>query len=122
MLQYNALLAALPLNSIASLTVDGHLSLSKEDWRCHASRWHSLKHVRLYNDAVPAFRAMFKDAAVLEVSLFPSLEEHILSNISLNVRKVFYLCNMLTESVELGIPLRTLDLRTCTATNCAATV
>lgn len=122
MQQYDALLAALPLNSIASLTVDGRTILSKEDWRCQASRWQRLERVRLFNDAVPAFRAMFKDAAVLGISLFPSLEELILSDISLNARKVHYLCEMLTGCVELGIPLRTLDLRTCTATNCTRAV
>jgi hypothetical protein len=114
---YNAVLAALPLNSIASLTVEGLPPLSKEDWRSHASRWHKLERVRLFNDAVPAFRAMFEDAAVIGVPLLPSLEELILVNISLNAQKVYYLCDMLIECVELGIPLRTLDLRTCMATS-----
>ena len=36
--QYNALLAALPLNSISSLTVKGCTPLGREDWRSHASR------------------------------------------------------------------------------------
>ena len=119
MQRYNALLAELPLNSIVSLTVDGRPSLSKEDWRCHASRWHKLERVRLSNNTVPAFRATFKDAAMLGVSLFPSLKELILSNISLHARKMHDLRDMVTECVELGIPLRTLDLRTCTATKCA---
>jgi hypothetical protein len=114
---YNAVLAALPLNSIASLTVEGLPPLSKEDWRSHASRWHKLERVRLFNDAVPAFRAMFEDAAEPGDPLLPSLDELILVDISLNAQKVYYLCDMLIECVELGIPLRTLDLRTCTATN-----
>jgi hypothetical protein len=122
--QYNALLAALPLNSIASLTVKGRTPLGKEDWRGHASRWHKLERVRLFYPAVPAFRGMLEDAAVLGDPLLPSLEELILSNISLNAQNVYYLCDMLIECVELGIPLRTLDLRTCTVTasNRAVTV
>ena len=44
---YNAMLAALPLNSTASLTVEGSPPLSKENWRSHASRWHKLERVRL---------------------------------------------------------------------------
>ena len=43
----------------------------------------------------------------------PSRHEHERTN----AQNVHYLCNMLIECVELGIPLRTLDLRTCTATS-----
>jgi hypothetical protein len=60
---------------------------------------------------------MFDDVAILEDPLLPSLEELIFVDISLNAQKVYYLCDMLIECVELGIPLRTLDLRTCTASN-----
>ena len=77
------MLAALTLNSTARLTAEGSPPLSKENWRSHASRWHKLERVRLYNDAVPAFRSMFEDVAVLEDPLLPSLEELILVDISL---------------------------------------
>jgi F-box-like len=115
--QYNALLAALPLNSVMSLTVKGCTPLSKEDWRSHVSRWHKLERVRLFYAAVAAFRGMFEDAAlaVLGGPLFPSLEELILSDISLNAQRVYYLRDMLMECVEIGILLGILDLRTCTA-------
>ena len=115
--QYNALFSALPLNSIASLTVKGRTPLRKEDWRSHASRWPKLERVRLCYDVVPAFRGVFEDAAVLGTPLLPSLEELILVKISLNAQKVYYLCDMLIERIELGVPLRTLDLRTCTTTS-----
>jgi hypothetical protein len=114
---YNALLVALPLNSITSLTVKGRTPLSMEGWHSHALRWHKLERVRLFCAAVPAFRGMFEDAVVHGDPLLPSLEELILSDISLNAQKVYYLCDMLIGCVELGILLRTLDLRTCTATN-----
>jgi hypothetical protein len=48
---------------------------------------------------------------------FPSLEELVLINVSLNPQKVYYLYNILVELVELKIPLRTLDLRTCIVDN-----
>jgi hypothetical protein len=112
--QCNALLAALPSNSISSLTVKGGTPLGKGGWRSHASRWHKLERVCLSCSAVPEFRVMFEAAAVLGDPLLPSLEELILSNISLNAQKVYYLCDILIECVELGVPLRTLDLRTCT--------
>jgi hypothetical protein len=117
MRQFNILLATLPLNSIASLTVKGRMPLRKEDWYSHASRWHKLERVRLSCAAVPTFQEMIEDAAVLGAPLLPSLGELILVNISLNAQKVYYLCDMLIDCIELGIPLRTLDLRTCTATN-----
>ena len=60
---------------------------------------------------------MFEDAAVIGAPLLPSLEEIILVDISLNAPKAYYLCDMLIECVRLGIPLKTLDLRTCTASN-----
>ena len=114
--QYNILLTALPLDSIVSLTVKGHSPLGKQDWLNYASKWHKLERVRLSCDTVPAFRGMLEDAAVLGHSLLPSLEELILVNISLSAPKVYYLRDMLIECVGLGIPLETLDLRTCTVT------
>ena len=42
--------------------------------------------MRLFCAAVPTFRGMFEDAAVLGDPLLPSLEELILVNISLNAR------------------------------------
>lgn len=58
---------------------------------------------------------MFKDAAVLGDPILPSFEELILVDISLNAPEVYYLCDMLIERVEPGIPLGMLDLRTCVA-------
>ena len=117
---HDALLTALPLNSITSLTVDGRIPLNRKLWRSHAPRWLELERVRLFPTAVPAFRwflrGMLKDAPC-GGPLLPSLEELILVNVFLDARKVYYLYDMLIELVELEIPIRTLDLRLCTVTN-----
>jgi hypothetical protein len=80
----------------------------------------SLSACAFFNDAVPVFWAVFEEVAVLGDSPLPSMEELILVNVSLNAQKVYYLCDMLIKCVELGVPLRMLDLRTCTASNPAS--
>ena len=113
---HDALLTALPLNSITSLTVDGRMPLNKKLWSSHAPRWLELERVRLFSTAVPAFREMLKDAPC-GVPLLPSLEELIVVNVFLDAKRVYYLYDMLIELVELEIPIRTLDLRLCIVTN-----
>ena len=113
---HDALLTALPLDSITSLTAKGRAPLNGQVWRKHAPRWHKLQRVRLFSSAVPAFREMLEDVPSGS-SLLPSLEEVGLIDVFLNAPKVYYLYNMLTKLVELQIPLRVLDLRTCIATS-----
>jgi hypothetical protein len=113
---YDALLTALPLNSITSLTIrgKGRTPLSWQVWHSHAPRWHKLKRVCLSSSAVPALRGMLEDAPS-GGSLLPSLEELVLVDVSLNAQKVYYLYSMLIELVELDTPLWKLNLQTCTA-------
>ena len=113
---HDALLTSLPLNSITSLTVDGSIPLNKQLWRIHAPRWLKLERLRLFRTAVPAFREMLKEVPC-GGPLLPSLEELVLVGIRLDAQKVYYLYDMLIELVEFEIPIRTLDLRSCTATN-----
>ncbi len=116
---HDAVLTALPLNSISSLSVKGCKSLREEVWRGHAPKWHKLERIRLYSSAVPAFRNLFYGRSPHATNLLPSLEELVLVDVSLNAQRVYYLCDMLFVRVELEIPLRTLDLRTCTVPDCA---
>ena len=113
---HDALLTALPLNSITSLTVDGRIPLNRKLWRSHAPRWLELERVRLFPTAVPEFRGMLKDAPC-GGPLLPSLEELVLVDVFLDAAKVYYLYDLLIDLVELEIPIRTLDLRLCTVTD-----
>ena len=70
--------------------------------------------MRLFSTAVPGFWAMLEDAPR---GLLPSLQELALIDVSLNERKAYYLYNILIKLVELKIPLETIDLRACIASN-----
>ena len=115
-LPHDILLASLPLNHVASLTVEGHAPHCRRVWRRHAPKWHKLQCVRLYSTAVQAFRKMLEKAPREDPPL-PSLEELVLINVSLNTQKVYYLYSMLVKLMELEIPLTTLNLRTCIASD-----
>lgn len=109
---HDALLTALPLNSITSLTVNDRTPLSREVWHSHAPRWDKLERMCLFPTAVPAFREMLEDAPRGD-PLLPSLEELVLTSVYLSAKMVYYLYEMLIDLLELEIPLRTLDLRRC---------
>ena len=106
---HHLLLAALPLNHIVSITVNGHAPHCRWIWSRHAPRWNKLQRVRLSSSAVPSFREML-EAAPRGDPLLPSLQELVLIDVFLIKQKVYYLYKML---VELKNPLTTLDLRTC---------
>lgn len=111
-LPHEVLLATLPLNRIASLTVNGRVPHCRRVWRRHVPRFHKLQRVRLFSAAVPAFRNMLENASRGEPPL-PSLEELVLVDVFFNANNVCYLYSMLVKLVELEIPVTTLDLRTC---------
>ena len=111
-LPHDVLLATLPLNRIASLTVKGRVPHCRRVWRRHVPRFHKLQRVRLFSAAVPAFRNMLENASRGD-RLLPSLEELVLVDVFFNAKKVCYLYNMLVKLVGLEIPVMTLDLQTC---------
>ena len=115
-LVYNELLTALPLNSITSLTVKGRAPLTWDIWRGHVPRWHKLQRVRLFSSAVPAFREIFVDDPSGD-PLFPSLEELVLIDVSLDTHRVIFLYLILADLLVHRIFIKTLDLRTCIATS-----
>jgi hypothetical protein len=106
---------ALPLDSLVTLTAevqDPTETPNKQFWVRHSPKWPLLRRVRLASNAGRIFGEMLlKDNGGRESPLFPSLTELVLS--LFDSRTLRLLCNALMKRVEQGVPLETLDLRTC---------
>jgi F-box-like len=109
----DALLATLPTDSLSTLTVQNNAQLSKEFWLSHAPRLPLLERVRLVPMAVAAFEEMLAEDAAPNHPLLPSLTKLIFVNETLTVYKTLRLRDVLIQRVEQGVPIETLDLRTC---------
>jgi hypothetical protein len=112
--------AALPLDSLVTLTVQHRTRLDETFWLFHASRWPLLRRVRLAAPAARGFREMvlLPDDDGPEWLLFPSLTKlDLIDDTALGARKTLRLCDALMKRVEQGVPLETLDLRACRATS-----
>ena len=109
-------LAALPLSSLRSLTVQNSSYFPEGHWLRHAPRWKSLGHVRLVDLAVTkSFTEVLHKDAGRDGPLLPSLTK--LSFVyPLFHGDDYLLLDMATHRVELGVPLRALDLRACPVT------
>lgn len=110
-------MAALPLDSLVTLTA---LHLTRVDelvWRRHAPRWPLLQRVRLAPPAAGGLREMLlNDDGGRESPLLPALKNLVLLHNGLSARRTFRLCDVLMKRVGQGVPLETLDLRTCVGT------
>ena len=118
----DAVTAALPLNSLVSLTAPCNTQFGFDEhfWRRHGSRWPLLRHVRLAPFPAHGFREMLlQDSGGRECPLFPSLTRLDLMNGVLSARRTRCLCDTFMKRVEQGVPLEVLDLRSCTATSLA---
>ncbi|KAH9033657.1 hypothetical protein EDB84DRAFT_1438202 [Lactarius hengduanensis] len=110
-------MATLPLDSLVTLTVQNPTRLEERVWRRHALRWPLLQRVRLPPPAAHGFREMLlNDDGGRECPLLPSLAKLDLVNTRLSARRTLCLCDALMKRVEQGVPLETLDLRTCVGT------
>jgi hypothetical protein len=116
---FDAVMAALPLDSLVSLTALSLMSpFTKQCWLQHAPRWPLLQHVRLGSSAASGFREMLlEDNGGRESPLLPSLTKLVLFNTGFSARRTLRLCDALMRRVEHGVPLETLHLRTCIATS-----
>jgi F-box-like len=114
---FDALLAALPINSLSTITA--HNRLSKEVWVRRAPRLSLLERVRLFPTAVDAFREMLSEAEDVAPNspLLPSLTTLILVKDALTVSRTYHLRDVLINRVEQGVPIETLDVRTCIVTD-----
>jgi hypothetical protein len=113
---FDAALAALPLDSLVTLTVPEDTWFGEQVWRSHAHRWHLLHCVRLGLSAAQGFRRMFLDNnGEHECSLFPSLRKLVLvdSTTVLSGPRIRDLCDILMKRKEQGVPLNVVDMRTC---------
>ncbi|KAF8267390.1 hypothetical protein EI94DRAFT_1924775 [Lactarius quietus] len=111
-------IAALPLESIVTLTAQHRSYLDAQFWLCNAPKWHLLQCVRLALEEARGFIEMLLEdsSGHAEHPLLPSLITLVLIDVALTARRAHRLCDALMKRVEQGVPLETLDLRTCRAT------
>ena len=111
-------MAALPLDSLVTLTAQRFTEFDDQLWLRHAPRWPLLQRVRLAPLATHGFIEMLlQDNGGRECPLLPSLTTLDLTGVALSARTTDSLCDALTKRGEQGVPLETLDLRTCHTTS-----
>ena len=112
---FDATLAALPLGSLNTLTVQNSSRFTERLWLAHAPRWPLLERVRLVGTVVKSFTTVLIKHTPSEGPLLPSLTKLSLLN-TLRTDDTSQLLDMLTRRVEQGVPIEALDLRACEAT------
>jgi hypothetical protein len=111
---FDAVMAALPLGSLVTLTAQNCTRpLDEQFWLRHVLRWPLLRSVRLWPSAAYGFREMMKDNGGHENPLLPSLTKLVLIKTALLARRTLHLCDALRKRAEMGVPLKMLDLRRC---------
>ena len=114
----DAAMTALPLDNLLQLTAPSCTRLDELFWRTHAPRWPLLQCVRLAPFAARGFREMIlQDNCGHENPLLPSLTNLILHECILAIPRTLRLRDALMKRMDQGVPLETLDLRSCYATN-----
>ncbi|KAH9047734.1 hypothetical protein EDB84DRAFT_1460873 [Lactarius hengduanensis] len=118
---FEAAMTALPMDSLVTLTSQVFTSpspLNTQSWLRQAPRWPLLQRVRLATPAARGFTEMLlEDTGDHKCPLLPSLTNLVLIDVRLSARRTLRLCDALMKRVEQGVPLETLDLRTCLATS-----
>ena len=102
---FDAVIAALPLGSLVTLTAQCCIrTLDEQFWLRHVLRWPLLRSVHLWPSAARGFREMMKDKEGHESPLLPSLIKLVLINTTLHARRTLHLCDALRKRVERGVP------------------
>jgi hypothetical protein len=118
---FDAAMAALPLENLLSLTSQTRISTSnftRRVWLHHSRRWPRLQRVCLPPSAACGFAKMLlEDSGGRKNPLLPSLTTLHLIDDHLSVQGTFRLRDALMKRVEQGVPLETLDLQSCIASN-----
>ena len=114
---FDAVLAALPLDSLVTLTAPDRIQIDKQVWLNHAHRWRQLRCVRLGTLSAQHFRdILLEDSGKNECSLFPSLTKLVIVDTisSISTRRLMRaVCEILIMRVDQGVPLRGVDMRAC---------
>ena len=113
----DAAMATLPLDNLLKLTALANAWFDELFWHIHAPRWPLLESVLLGPLAARGFREMIlQDKCGHENPLFPSLTNLALYENTLAVPRALRLRDALMKRVDQGLPLETLELRSCYAT------
>jgi hypothetical protein len=116
---FDMLRPALPLDGIVTLAVEKRTRLDKQFWLRHAPQWPLLRCTQLGSLAASGLREMLLEDndAGRESPLLPLLTKLVLFDSTFSAPRTLRLRDALMTRVERGIPLGTLDLRRCFATN-----
>ncbi|KAH9172621.1 hypothetical protein EDB89DRAFT_2165513 [Lactarius sanguifluus] len=116
---FEAAMTALPVDSLVTFTSQVRTSpLNIQSWLRQVPRWPLLQQLCLAAPAARGFTEMLLEGTgEREGPLLPSLTNLILVDTALSARRTFRLCDALMMRAEQGVPLETLDLRTCLATS-----
>jgi hypothetical protein len=112
---FDSLMGTLPLDNLVTLTATNHdWTLEKQFWLRYTQGWPLLRRMSLTASSAFGFREMLlKDNGGRKSPLLPSLTKLVLIDTVLCTNRTVRLCNALMKRVEQGVPLETLDLRTC---------
>ena len=118
---FDAVLAALPLDSLVTLAAPNHMEIDKRVWRSHAQRWRRLQCIHIGILSASQFRdVLLEDNGEHECSLFPSLIKLVLvDSISRsNGELIRALCDILIKRAEQGVPMKVVDMRGYNVPDC----
>jgi hypothetical protein len=110
---YDALFALLPVESVSTFSARNHTRLGKEFWLNQAPRLPSLERVWLAPTAVKAFRDMLAEDAPPDGPRLPLLTKLTVFCVTWTPMRTYHFRDMLIERAEQGVPLESLDLRSC---------
>jgi hypothetical protein len=110
----DTVLAALRLDNLITLIAQDFKAPFEKFWQHSSLKWPLLRRVRLTPVAATRFTDwLLADKGGCEGPLLPSLKELVMVDAQLNECRTRGLRNALMKRVKLGVPLETLDLRTC---------
>ena len=106
---------AIPLDGLVTLITQGFLTPPFEQfWLPNLPKFSLLQHLRLASNVATRFIDWLQaDNWGHEDPLLPSLKELVVVDVYLYEDWTLRLCDVLMKRVEQGVPLETLDLRTC---------